>query len=482
MANNNEQYLLNEQVSFIQHFLPGLDAGEYQLQVQQQIFESDGVTPISGDAYSNTYDFAVTGDRFAISNPATILNSVFPADNAAGEYTNVLPHAVFSNTTFPWTRYPTLKEPYETLAAGVDVDKDVPTWLWILLLDEDDVTNYPSLQLTPINCTIGDLYPQSVYKTSKLPDSDYSYFYKAKDLAGLEPGQNTDNGIQAIDVPLGLFWQIGPSLEDLYLLAHSRRVSLINQPNDGSNIIGEPTGDFSIVFGNRLPSNLKKTYAFLVSLEELEQFLPQTGGLPPAGTTFSATANLRLAVLKSWTFFSTGESATFVHKLESLNGCKPGGPPATNTNIRLDYNGTNTVVQGALNMGYVPLNEIMRTAENNVSWYRGPLMPYSVVLANVNAPIPSPDAAMIIDPTTGMLDVSYAAAWTIGRMVALQDVAFSTGLYDWKRTLDQQVAKNIENSMIEQEFGAALRPPGNANAPVNVGTLFKQIVLAYRNQ
>lgn len=478
MANGNEQYLLNEDVSFIQHFLPGLDAGEYQLQVQQQLLQSDGKTKINDPAYSNTYTFAVTADRFSLSNPALIIDSVYPATNATGEYSNVLPHVVFNKTTFPWTRYPTLTEPTGgELAPGKDVDQDVPTWLWVLLLDEDDVTNYPSLQLDPVTRTTGDLYPKSVYQQSTLATGDYSYFYDATDLSGLEPGQSTSDSILAIDVPLALFWDIGPSLADLNLLAHSRVISLINKPTDGSNELGEPTGTYSIVFGNRLPNEQKKTYAYLVSLEELQDFLPQTGGLPPAGTTMSPTANLRLAVLKSWTFFSTGESATFVHQLESLNGCTPGGPPATNTNLRLDYSGSNQLVKNALSMGYVPLNELMRTAELNVSWYRGPLIPYQITTNNISFPITSQDAALQFDPTTGMLDVSYAAAWTIGRMVALQDVAFSTGLYNWKRSLEQQVIGNLENQLIAEEFSDSLRPQGDLGTTVNAASLLKQTVL-----
>lgn len=480
MANdNNEKYLLNEQVSFIQHNLPGLDAGEYQLQVDQEVFESDGVTPVSGDSYSNTYTFAVTGDRFSIANPGAILNSVFPANNASGEYSNVLPHVVFSKKTFPWTRYPTTDLPYTPPAPGSDVDGDVPTWLWVLLLDEDDVAAYPGLQTTPVTCTVGDLFSPAVVPTSTL-GNNYSYFSGAQDLDGLEPGENTTDSIQTIDIPLALFWQLAPTVADLELLAHGRVVSLVNQPTNGSDVEGEPTGSFSIVFGNRLPNTGKKTYAFLVSLEELQPFLPQTGGVPPSGS-YPSTNNLRLAALKSWTFFSTGESATFVHELESLNGCVPGGQPATNTNLRIPYGGTNAVVAGALNMGYVPLNEIMRTSEKNVSWYRGPLLPYNIGAPTISLPIPSPDGATIFDPTTGMLDVSYSAAWTIGRMLALQDVSFSTGLYTWKQKLSAEINSAVEDNL----FNNSLATPSSRMRAAEGGIkmpLFAQIALTLKKQ
>jgi hypothetical protein len=333
----------------------------------------------------------------------------------------------------------------------------VPTWLWVLLLDEDDQTAWPQLTNNITSCTTGDLFPTTAYSGSKIPPNTYSYFYAATDLADLEPGQNTSDNISAIDLPMGLFWQLAPSVDDLQLMAHVRVVSLINQPTSGDSN-GEPTGSFSIVFGNRLPDTQRKTNAYLVSLEGMEAFLPQADGSIPSSTPYKPTDTIRLAVLANWTFFSTGESATFVHQLESLNGSTPGSStPAANTNIRIPWPGTNTVVGGAFNMGYIPLNETMRTAEKNVSWYRGPLLPYNnTTAAPLQLPIPSPDAATIFDPTTGMLDTSYAAAWTIGRMVALQDTSFSTGLYNWKQSLAQQVNNNVENALFFQHFN--IRP------------------------
>lgn len=484
-VNDNEQYLLNQQVSFIQHFLTGLDAGGYQLQVQQQVLDSQG-QPVSGEAYSSSYMFGVTADRFAISQPGNVVSSVFPADNASGEFANVLPHVVCSLQTFPWVRYPTNDLPYAPPSPGTDTDADVPTWLWVMLLDQDDVAACAkqglSLNLGPVTRSVADLFPQAALPSTATSSlgNNYSYFNGALNTLGLEPGQTLADAIQTIDVPLNLFWQIAPTIADLKQMAHGRVVSLINQPTTSNTAgPGEPNGSFAVVFGNRLPANEKKTLAFLVSLEELENFLPNTtGGGAPAGTQFDGTLSLRLAVLKSWTFFTTGQPASFVHQLLTLNGrviddpaLQP-PPAAANTNLRLSYGGSNSVVQGAFNMGYVPLNETLRTSGQTVSWYRGPLTPYSIAQGWLGVPISSPDAALIFDPTTGMLDTSYAAAWTIGRMLALQDAAFSSALYNWKRGLEQQVNRAIENTRLEQSLGASL------NLPSATGSLLKRTIMA----
>lgn len=436
--------LANETVTFIQHQLPGFEDGVYQLTLSQVVNDANN-NPISGDSMTQKYTFAVQGDRFSLSDSSTLVDSVFPADNDSGEFTTVLPHVVFTKTTFPWTR-----DPY-TPKVGLAAQPDVATWLAVLLLDEDD----PLPSLAPVAATIGDLFTPALNPDSTL-GGNYSYFYNAQNT-DLDPGESLADAIQVLDIPLSFFWQIAPTITDLPLMAHIRQVNLLTKATmPGTNGPGVPLGTYSVVFGNRLPQTGKKTYAYLVSLEELEAFLPNDSGGPQAGNTFSGSASLRLAVLTSWTFYSTGESATFVNQLLSLNGrTDPNGADATNTNLRLPYSGSNTTIADALEMGFVPLNTNLRTGEKTVSWYRGPLVPYPVE-ESLKTPLESADQANRFDPTTGLFDQSYGSAWTIGRMLALQDTGFSTSLYNWKTGLSQQVVDSIENQILNSTFQSVL--------------------------
>jgi hypothetical protein len=457
MANSTQENpLLNQLVTFIQHDVPGLPAGEFKLTVSQRLDDKDD-KPINDEPIANEYTFAVLGDRFRLKNPAEVLYTVFPEDNGRGQYDTVLPHVVFTKSTFPWSRYPTSTEP-EAPPVGAATEENVPTWLSVLLFDEDDLAAYGKPALEPVMARIGDLYPTALYTQSTLKDN-YSYFYKATDTSGIDIGDSLTDPIQIVDVPLELFWKIAPTIADLKLMAHVRKVSLINKPTmPGVSDVGEPVGTFSIVFGNRLPQTQRRTFACLVSLEELQPFLPtdENGG-PPAGTTFDGSRFIRLAVLTSWTFYSTGQSATFVDQLLRLNGRPDGSTTdAVNTNLRIIYSGTTKIAGNALSMGYVPLNNSLRTGGKTVSWYRGPLIPYLIPEPTIRFPIPSPDEATVFDPTTGMLDASLAAAWTIGRMVALQDTAFSTALYQWKRGLTQKVINYIEEQILGEQFSFVL--------------------------
>lgn len=456
-------------VSFIQHDLPGLKDGKYRLQVSQTL-QKEGEAMFN-DPLEALYDFAVLGDRFSLSNPINTIYSVFPAVNASGRYDAVLPSVVFTKTSFPWTRSPFNPKAKDRMMSDTETtDKDVPTWLTILLLDEDDVKkyidSYPKFTLKPRIQTVSDLFPASMIAASSL-ENNYSYFNHAEGTGRpasdfIDPGQQLTDRIETIDIPVSLFSHLAPSQEDLKYMAHVRKVSLVNKATmPGISDVGESEGSFSIVFGNRLPASNRQAYAYLVSLENMEDFLPASTYSPDIGKM------VRLAVLKSWTFYSTGDNAAFVDKMKHLNGAETIQESVNDdlnllTTLRLPIpENSIPLVKDALSMGYVPLNHHMRSGnekdgswkgEKTVSWYRSPLCPYSITTARIHPPLVSADQATLYDPTTGLFDVSYAAAWTLGRQLALQDKAFSTKLYNWKRQLSRKMEAETERNHLTNVF------------------------------
>lgn len=450
----------SELVTFLQHQLPGLEDGSYRLTVSQHVNDSGG-QPLGAQTLSRTYTFAVTGDRFRLSNPAATVASVFPASNATGEFTAALPHVVFTAPSFPWARGPA-KSPPALPPPGKDSDSDVPTWLAVLVLDEDDAAAFPGLTLDPVTGVLGDLFPATAYGPTTL-GATYSYFTGASDTSGLEPGEAVTDPVQTIDIPLRLFADVAPTLADLNLSAHVRQVSVQNKPMAlGTQLPADPVGTFAIVIANRLPQQDKLSHAYLVSLEALEDYLPAAGdGGTTADPSLDLSRSLRLAVLQHWTFNTKGETAAFVDLLELLNGRAIGGADAANPNLRLTVAGANPPVSTALAAGYVPLNHGLRTGETTVSWYRGPLSPVDRARAGPALPVSSPDQALVFDPATGMFDASLAAAWTIGRLVALQDQSYATSLYSWKKGQAQAVVDAVERRIIDDAFGGQIAAPGN---------------------
>lgn len=468
-TSKNNDLRVEKLVSFIQHDLPGVKSGKYQLRLSQSVLNNG--KELSDNTLSAEYNIAITGDRFSLCNPATSIYSVFPAANASGKYETVLPSVVFPKTSFPWSRSPLKrKETKRSVSEPKGEREDVATWLTVILLDEKDLIAYkdiyPTFTLEPQTATVGDLFPKSMYKNSTLAQENNSYFdseskssKSPKDI--LEPGQQVTDRIQTLDIPLSLFQNIAPSIEDLKYMAHIRKVSLVNKATmSGISDIGEPEGDFSIVFGNRLPGANRKVWAYLVSLENMEAFLPPT-------TVESDGKLIRLAVLRSWTFYSTGDNASLTNKLKNLNRAE-----ITDGTINKDLKSITSLhlpipeesiplVKNALRMGYVPLKHHLRSAkeidghrlaEKTVSWYRSPLCPHIVPTPRIKSPLTSADMATLYDPTTGIFDVSYACAWTLGRLMAVQDKAFATRLYGWKKHIQQKISRNMEEEHLMTLF------------------------------
>jgi len=462
----NEPAAPAETVTFAQYQLPGLPAGRYSLGVRVRVNASDG-TPVSDQSLANDYTFAVTGERFSLADPAGVISALYPADNSSGEFHTTFPHVVLGKPRLPWTRSPALAPPAPSAPDGAH--PGVPTWLAVLVLDDDDVDPARKFELVPKVVTVGDLFPPARWSGSTLGATTYSCFSRPPAAGGrppaaeLEPGQAHADPVAVIDLPLTVFGAIAPTLADLELTAHVRTVSLANKPAAaGPAPPTEPTGTYAVVMSNRLPQPNAKSRAYLVSLEGMQPFLPADDSGQIAGADMSWS--IRLAVLAHWTFYCTGTHAAFDDVLESLNGRHRGDPPAPVTTVRLDHRGAAGVVATALASGYVPLNHELRAGGSTVSWYRGPLSAVPAGPPPPALPITSPDAVTAFDPATGMLDVSLAAAWTLGRLMALDDTTFSTALYNWKQGRMREVITKAELRLIEREFGVLASPAGAANA------------------
>src|SRR4051812_7634886 len=85
-----------KQVVFLAHAIPPLRDGTYLVDAAQTI-----PAPAAA-AYGAKVTLVVSGERFTIRG--TEIDSVFPPNNATGEFDGVLPHVVFTRTTLPWER------------------------------------------------------------------------------------------------------------------------------------------------------------------------------------------------------------------------------------------------------------------------------------------------------------------------------------------------------------------------------------------
>ena len=434
---------LSKTVTFIQYDIPPLKAGKYTLLAHQTVNQE------APNDFTAQRVFAVGGSRFQLNGDDLV--ATFPPANANGEFTGVLPGVVLRRCKLPWER------------TSVESELDAP-WLAVLLIEASDM---PTVQ----SGTAANLIAEGTRITVTGSDATGTGNMPAGTFAspGLNPldyGQTPDTPTSFIDLSVELFSRIAPTMADLPFLAHIREVDTYDTVDDS-----ETSKRYAVVLGNRVPVPNTDAYGVLVSLENLGDYLPDNDGNPspnfPQGTT-----TLRLITLASWRFFANDLDESFQNLAESLNKDMQGnlGP----TTVRIDAPAASTdavgqaiadeptgltgadadaTVLNALAAGYVPLDHHLREAGDTVSWYRGPLLPYGGTPGYLTIPAFGPDALLRYDPYTGMFDTSYAGAWQLGQLLALQSNAYSTALYQWKKSLAKGVAAQAEQALIESLLG-----------------------------
>jgi hypothetical protein len=239
----------------------------------------------------------------------------------------------------------------------------------------------------------------------------------------LESHQSPDDQATVIDVPRRVLEHLLPASEDLPYLAHLRRT--------------EGAEDTAVVIGNRLPPAGVPSTVHLVSVEGRYQ----TGGfdLGPGGPD----SLVRLVTLANWRFASLDGNQSFAALARDL--AQNGSP------YRLPDSG-NADGDRFLRQGYVPMRHTLRQGGSTVSWYRGPFATGPVTETELSATRTS-DHLLRFQPDVGMFDTAYAAAWELGRLLALQSTAFATDLYEWKRRRSQKQLR----SALEPDTGYPLQ-------------------------
>lgn len=420
-----------EQITFYSSWLPALAPGAYSVSVTPTLTVTGAEPPLPTSHVTET--FYVGGPRYALTGSEAY--SCYPAPGQIGKFYDTLPHIVFDRCTLPWER----------TIDGTDPTEHNP-WLALILLTDADFnfeTAVENQRVPPITTKkVAELLtPEEISIIGPKFTLD-TYDDKDKDLC------------QTIDLPAQVFRDVMPRKQDLPYLAHVREVETDNK--ETWSLLKE--GKFSVVVCNRFPETQAKANGekekdwgivntvCLVSLEGWGDYLNDPDKDIYNGKTF------RLLVLGSWRFTCQGSSA-FKSQMEHLDDKRLlGRPPLEGDEAKaLDY------INKALQMGFAPVNHDLRNDDTTISWYRGPLVPMLYAKSMSYADISCADAALCYEPETGMFDASYAAAWQLGRLLALQDQAFAQALFRfrtdfqrWVRTTNTVALQKMDEQQKEK--------------------------------
>jgi hypothetical protein len=403
------------EIQFYDSYEPGLKDGTYLIGVAQTLKGKDApikdvsITPVS-------QKFVVQGPRFAL-DPSEI-HTVFPANGATGEFDRVLPHVVLNKRVIPWER--------DIPGLGLTVP-----WLALLVFSDGELIGDPGGGNFSKTLTVQELLAPDAQTRKPLLDSRT---LTKDDLA---------HTCQAITCSSALLAQIVPTSSELPYLTHVRQVNT----DEKVNFDLKDAGLFSVVVGNRFPqagtpSAARKCIVHLVSLEGFGDLL--AGASPKV----AAQPNIQLVTLANWTFSCLADTSQTFGGLAKNLACDPAGlRPAASLMLRLpfkpatatDGDSAAVAVQQRLNDGYVALGYHASSGEDGFGWYRGP---FSAVVSHAvpgAASFEAADAARIYDPSTGVFDLSLAAAWQAGRCLALASAPFATALTRVRLAVDATI-------------------------------------------
>jgi hypothetical protein len=377
--------------------LPPLPAGPYKLHVQTTVTGGQFPLPES-DSF-----FSIEGPRFAL--PASEVSAVHPPRNAQGTFHQVLPHVVLGRRTLPWQRELDPQRLIPDPPPAVDEVEPRPLsmkatpWLALLVFTEDP--GQPEAKIVP-----------GVPLSSVITDA----------AIRARMAVTGDPLVDAIEAPGPLLRRLLPTREEAQLLCHARRVNV----DDRELAAGDTDGWFAVVMASRLPAAGHRHRACLVSIEQRTDLVPvvpwRVGDAVPAAPTTA-----RLVLLHSWTF--------------TADAPDPGSGSFRELAVALDSGLAGSGAAELTDTGHIPMRLQDRSGSEQMVFYRGPLSPRPVARDPLG-PYHSADQARRVSPETGMEDVSYAAAFDVGRLLAAADPRLGQELMRWRREAYRQSARS----------------------------------------
>jgi hypothetical protein len=431
---------------------PPLAPGSYRIQAETDVTVKGTVEKLETDSY-----FDVVGPRFNLA--PTEVAGVFPPRNGHGPYEDALAQVAIKRRTLPWERPIDAGAPHPIgqPSDGQGLPADYPTpWLALLLFEEGE---YSLMQGVPLE----NVVPKNTFQ---------------------QLGSPSNVLCDAVEADLSLVQSIMPSKEELQLLSHVRWVN----KDDRELSVEGSDGWFAIVMTNRVPSHNAKCRACLVSVEQrtdlvkadpppsqaplptfiVKEFQPRDAGsmtlemsrlqevkMPRGASRLIGLqpAKARLVLLHSWQFVCQG-NGTFFELMQSLDVgligkvAQQGQPPLTDTS-------------------HLPVELQDRGGTQETALYRGPLVPF-VLTRDTLGPYHSADQARRATPEAGVEDISYAAAFEVGRLLAAADARLAQELMRWRRQAYQQSARldMIANVRIALAIPAGISAPELAHDPL----------------
>lgn len=458
--------------SFLAYHYPALQAGPFV--IEQEMLLPSGLPGNKVEIPAVRQYFVVSGERFYIS-PDQVF-AVFPPKDSQGAYTGCMPHLELKRSTLPWERNGTKEQSHDPAATRMP-------WLALLLVSESDIAKKDVVpvsvpvdeymrisglpqepvsiqnmeELHVLKCTkeyLDTFIPapedlkllahvrkvlkkdgiamghipdeRAVVVAGNMPEAGNSYTAHLVSLEGRYEGGTFIHkaDAQQMDWLVSLYsWRFTCIDDENYkpdALALSKLKALADAPGRLEKLGLEKNriDRLQEVLGRNLAQD--GSAPLFYSSEHFKAYLKEENIYPEEIDTI-----ISAPVLACFAY----EAATLRSLLNNLNA----GP------LKLELaqaTAGSSSVASYLDFGSVPLPHHLRAGGHTVSWYRGPFVAFGATFEDDEGKVLTyqhADELIQFNKDTGLLDMTYAAAWELGRLLFINEPKLVQQLQLWKQ-------------------------------------------------
>ncbi|MFD9389893.1 hypothetical protein ACFWBB_03845 [Streptomyces sp. NPDC060000] len=407
---------------FFDYRLPPLYAGRHTITVDHTVTGDDRV---GDDLLPNLEQvFEVRQPRLQLL-PGDVA-ACYPLPGAEGEYAQLLPHITLTRAAFPWLYM---------LRGAV---KGAP-WLALLVFRAGELPEDPSA-VGQVKVSTAAQLAAGQAGEGRPPVFDPQLYDDEREMT-----------VTSILVPGPLFTAICPATYELGMLSHIRE----GGPPDATRVVGaDPPPDENdlkaVLVAGRFPSTSGMQVAHLVSLDGFEDYLDNRTPPPSEG--------LRLISLHSWAFTSTDNGRIGFGAIARRLAADPDpllrhGPLPGSSDVPLAL--------ALLKQGGTVLPQNLESGEATVGFYRGPFTaaPAHPLPQGRGVRLDSAGEGLVYVEDLGLYDTAYAAAFSLGRGLALADSEFRSALLAFRKAARQTTRRLLafpELSTVAEPDAAAV--------------------------
>jgi hypothetical protein len=324
------------------------------------------------DSFSVQKSFKITANNERMTD-ADIF-SVYPPENAQGTFSGTLPFIVFNSEHYPW-----LKEFYD------GVGNRAP-WLALIVVSAAEISSGEAVETDVKYSDISSLSEPGVYFPFK--PSGYA---------------KPDDNIHILTISKKLFGEIFPDKDDLRWLAGLKVTDLSNAEDS----LAEHDGRYSYIFANRfIPGIDNQKLASGVFLVSAADYYDEK--------SLENCDKIRFVSIKNYNIYNeTDDDKSFVTLTNGLHG------------------NSSEIKNPALKKHY------LRSGEITYSLFSSPLInftsdsPRNEEIGGENRF--TSDGRMIYIKDIGIFDISYAAAFNLGKLITLSRRSDAEKIVNWRR-------------------------------------------------